>query len=376
MIDLEKYIKSQEEEYLELFKDIIELESPTHDKKAVDQLVDFIEGYLKEQNVEVTRVYDEKYGDQLVGEWGDGEEQIMFLGHIDTVWDIGTTNRLPFVIRDGVIKGPGVYDMKGGVFQGLFALKVMNELKLQPKYKVVFLINTDEEVSTPSSRKLIQEVASESKYVFVAEPADVPEASVKTSRRGIARFILEIKGIAAHSGANADEGASAIHEFARQVLYLESLANKEKCTNINVGVVNGGTRPNVVAANVRAEIDVRIRTLDEANRVIPLIQKLAPVDPRTEVKVVGGLTRPPMERTEKIAELFYKIKEIANVQGFVLNEKESFGGSDANITAALGIPTICGLGVVGQGAHSVDEHCLLEYIPQRIAFLINIFMKV
>lgn len=376
MNQLEAYIHQQEEEYLDLFRQIIELESPTYRKDKVDELVDFIENYLKEQGVKITRIKDSKFGDHLVGEWGDGEEQIMFLGHIDTVWDVGTIEEIPFhVDENGRITGPGTYDMKGGVFQGLYAIKVMNELNLKPKYKVIFIINTDEEVGTPNSRAVIEEYAKQCKYVLCAEPANYPDGVVKTSRKGAARFELEITGIAAHSGADPYDGVSAIHEFAHQVVYLESLADKEKGTTINVGTVQGGIRPNVIAPSLRAEIDVRVTMMSEADRVIPLIKNLKPINPRAKVKVTGGLNRYPMERTPEIADLFHKIQAIAKEQGFDLSETSSGGGSDANITAALGVPSICGMGVVGSGAHSVDEHCLLKYIPQRIALLINLFMK-
>src|SRR5690625_1534778 len=175
-MNLIDHIAKQEDEYLKLFRKMIELESPTHHKEKVDQLVDFIENYLEEQGVDVKRVKDETFGDHLVGHYGEGEEQIMFLGHIDTVWDVGTIEKIPFHVDDtGRITGPGTYDMKGGIFQGLYALKVMNELNLKPKYKIIFLINTDEEVGTPSSRKLIEQYAPQCKYVLCAEPANLPE---------------------------------------------------------------------------------------------------------------------------------------------------------------------------------------------------------
>lgn len=378
MTQLVDYISSKEEDYLAVFKKMIELESPTYRKDKVDQLVDFIEGYLTEQGVQVKRVKDSKFGDHLVGEWGEGEEQIMLLGHIDTVWEVGTIDDIPFnVDENGRITGPGTYDMKGGIFQGLYAIKVMNDLNLKSKYKIIFIINTDEEVGTPSSRKVIEEYAKKCKYVLCAEPSNYPDGVVKTSRKGSARYELEITGIAAHSGADPYDGVSAIHEFAHQVVYLESLADKEKGTTVNVGTVKGGTRPNVVAPNLHAEIDVRVSVMKEAERIMPLIENLKPVNPRAKVKITGELNRYPMERSPQGIDLFNRIKDIAKQeQGFDLSETPSGGGSDANITAALGVPSICGMGVVGSGAHSVDEHCLLEYIPQRIALLINIFMKI
>lgn len=376
MDQLISYIDNKEEDFLQLFKQMIELESPTYNKSKVDQLVDFIEHFLKEQGVEVQRMKDDTFGDHLVGEWGDGEEQIMFLGHIDTVWEEGTINRMPFAVNGDRITGPGTYDMKGGVFQGLYALKVMNELKLKPKYKVVFVINTDEEVGTPNSRNIIAEYAKKCKYVFCAEPANLPNGAVKTFRKGVGSFQLEIEGIASHAGADPYEGVSAIHEFAHQVVYLESLADRKEETTVNVGVVNGGTRSNVLAANLTAEIDIRVSKISEADRIVPLIKNLKPINPRAKVTIHGDLNRYPMERTPEITALYEKVKALAKEQGFDLPVTGSGGGSDANITAALGIPSVCGMGVVGSGAHSEDEHCLLSYIPQRIALLINVFSNV
>lgn len=370
------YIRANENDYLELFKKIIEYESPTHNKEAVDRLVDFIESYLIEYGVQVTRVSNERYGDHLVGEWGEGDEPILFVGHIDTVWEMGTINSRPFTVKDDVITGPGVYDMKGGIFQALYAIKVMKELKIQPKNKVVFLINTDEEVGSPTSYTLIQEWAKKSKNVIVGEPGNLPGGSVKTGRKGFGIFDLVIEGISAHAGADPEKGASAIHEFAKQVQYLESLADIRKGTTINVGVVHGGTRANVVAAKVEAKIDLRVAIEEEANRIIPQILDLKPVNPKTKITITGGLNRPPFERNNKVIELYDKVKTLAAELGFDLPETESGGVSDGNITASVGAPTLCGLGVVGSGAHAVHENCLVSYIPNRIALLVQIFAKI
>lgn len=266
--------------------------------------------------------------------------------------------------------------MKGGVFQGIYALKMMNELGLKPKYKVIFMINTDEEIGTPSSRTVIEKYAKQCKYVFCAEPANLPNGAVKTFRKGVGKFQLEIEGIASHAGADPYEGVSAIHEFAHQVVYLESLADKELGTTVNVGVVHGGTRPNVLAAKLNAEIDIRVSKMSEAERIVPLIKGLKNIDPRAKVKITGDLNRYPMERTEKVASLYEKVKTLAADGGIELPETGSGGGSDANITAAIGVPSICGMGVVGSGAHAEDEHCLLSYIPERIALIMKIFMNI
>ena len=376
MSELIRTIRRREHEYLQLLKELVELESPTHDKKLVDLAVDRVERFFREQEARVTRIPQQEYGDNLIAEWGEGERQLLFIGHIDTVWEQGTIRRMPLAIENGVLRGPGCYDMKAGIVQGLYALKMMKELALSPKCKIVFLINSDEEIGSPGSRSLIEEQARKSECVLVAEGAIPPDGRLKIERKGCGFFEMTIHGIAAHAGVNPQDGASAIHEFARQVRYLESLADEDKGTTINVGFVQGGTRANVVADRLTAKIDLRVRTMEEAERVVPLIQGLRPIDPRTQIYVQGGMNRPPMERTEGNMKLFGKVRKLAADLGIELDGDSTGGMSDANLTSALGVPTIDGLGAVGGGGHSENEHVLVSYMPERIALLVRIFSEI
>jgi len=376
MSELIRHIREREREYLQLLKELVELESPTHDKKLVDLAVDRVERFFREQRARVRRIPQRDLGDHLVAEWGEGEKQILFIGHIDTVWEQGTLQRMPFSIENGVLRGPGCYDMKAGVVQGMYALQVMNELGMKPACKIVFLINSDEEIGSPGSRALIEELASRSEYAVVAEGAIPPDGRLKIERKGCGFFDVTIHGIAAHAGVNPQDGASAIHEFARQALYLESLTDPEKGTTINIGYVQGGTRANVVAERLTAKIDLRVSTMEEAERVVPLILGLKPVDPRTKITVQGELNRPPMERTAGNMALFKKVRELAAELGFRLEGAGTGGMSDANLTSALGVPTVDGLGAVGGGGHSEDEHVLVDRMPERIALLVKMFSEI
>lgn len=376
MSELIEYIRNCEREYLQLLRELIELESPTHDKRLVDLAMDRVERFFREQKARVRRLPQREYGDNLLAEWGEGEEQMLFIGHIDTVWEQGTLERMPFSIENGVLRGPGCYDMKAGVVQGLYALKVMNDLGISPGCRIVFLINSDEEIGSPGSRSLIEEQALKSMCALVAEGPVPPDGRLKIERKGCGFFEMTIRGIAAHAGVNPQDGASAIHEFARQVQYLESLADPAKGTTINVGYVQGGTRANVVAERLTAKIDLRVRTMAEAERVVPLIQGLKPADPRTVITVEGELNRPPMERTAGNMALFRKAQALAAELGFELKGESTGGMSDANLTSALGVPTIDGLGAVGAGGHSEDEHVLIAHMPERIALLVRLFSEI
>ncbi len=375
-IDLVEQIKMQEERYIGFLKNLVELESPTGHKQLVDRLIDFIYPFLIEQKCSVTRIPRQKYGDFLLAEWGEGRDRILLLGHVDTVWPAGTIKEFPFTIKERIAYGPAVYDMKCGIMQFLFALKFMNDYGLRSKHKVLLLINSDEEIGSPDSEPLIKEVALKSKYVLVGEGALSETGRLKTERSGVGLFELKIKGIAAHAGSDPEKGASAIHEFARQVGYLESIADPASGTTINVGTVQGGTRPNVVAENLAASIDVRFKTAGEAERIAALLKNLHPFDPRTQIEVSGQINRLPMERTEGNTRLFQKVKNIARSLNLALEEGSTGGMSDANITSALGIPTLDGLGAVGGGLHARHEHLYLDHIPMRIALLVKILTEI
>jgi glutamate carboxypeptidase len=302
-------------------------------------------------------------GDHLEIRVGEGTEPIVLLCHHDTVWPEGTLARLPFRVDGDRVSGPGSYDMKAGIVEAAFALE-----RARPRRAVVVLSTSDEEIGSASSRALIEETARHASAVLVLEPA-ASGGAIKTARKGVADFILEIDGRAAHAGVEPEKGISAIEELAHQVLAVKALADPGAGTTINVGVVQGGTRPNVVAAQARAEIDVRFARASEAERVVAAIRALQPRLAGARLRISGGVDRPPMERSPGVVRLAQLGQRLAGEVGFTLSETSTGGGSDGNFAAALGVPTLDGLGPDGGGAHADSEHLLVESWLQRTELL-------
>lgn len=276
--------------------------------------------------------------------------------------------------RDGDrIAGPGIYDMKGGIALMVQALVGLRELDVQPRSRLALLITSDEEVGSPSSRALVEDLARESAAVLVFEPGNLPDGAVKTSRKGVGLFRLRVTGKAAHAGNDPDRGRSAIYELARQIARLEQLNDRASGVSVNVGVVRGGTRPNVVAAQAEAEIDLRVATLAQAAELERIILGLQPAGPDVTVEVSGGLNRPPMERSPHVAGLYERVRTLAAAVALDVPEIAVGGGSDGNFTAALGVPTLDGLGVVGAGAHADHEHIRIPHLAPRLALTMRLF---
>ena len=365
------YFDQHLEEMLAMLTRMVEHESPTTDKEAVDRYGAFLADAYQALGATVETFPQEKVGDHrritldLTGGQGDGG-QITALCHLDTVWDVGA---LPIRREGNQLFGPGVYDMKAGTMFVYYALRALREQGLATKKKVVVLLTSDEEVGSGTSRALIEEEARRSDYVLCVEPPVPPVGHLKTARKGVGRFTLSITGRASHAGAAHAEGISATQELAHQILALHALTNYEQGTTVNVGVVRGGTRSNVVAGEAEAEIDFRVATLAEAERAVPAIQALRPVVPGTELEIVGGLNRPPMERTPAIGALFERARALGAEFGYTVTEAGTGGGSDAQFAAALGIPTIDGLGANGDGAHALHEHILIDSVPPRAALI-------
>jgi glutamate carboxypeptidase len=288
---------------------------------------------------------------------------------MDTVWEVGTLRSMPFRVEQGRVYGPGAFDMKAGLVQLVFALRAMRRSMVQPASNVVVLINSDEEIGSHSSRRLIEEQAQRSRAVLVLEPSLPPDGRAKTFRKGVGVFEIQIKGRAAHAGLDPRRGVSAIEEMARQIQVLHQMTDHDRGITVNVGTVQGGTRVNVVAADARAEVDLRVSTIRDAKEMESRILGLRPSMAGTEVFVTGGVDRPPLERSARVVRLFEKAQAAAADLGFHLGEGSAGGGSDGNITAALGVPTLDGLGAVGDGAHATDEHVILEEMPRRAALL-------
>lgn len=365
-----EYLKEQKFHMVDYLKEIVEHESPSYDKVLLDKLANWIASTFKQLtggNTEI--IFNGRHGNHVRGEWGKGSGQILILAHFDTVWPKGTLERMPFKIEEGKAHGPGVFDMKGGLIQGIFALHALKYLKKTLDKKVVFLFNSDEEIGSPSSRDIIEGEASKSDIVFVLEPAITQKGSLKTFRKGAGIFKLSITGVPAHAGADPEAGISAVEELAHQIIYLHSLNDYEKGITVNVGKITGGTASNVIAEKATAEIDLRVNTKEEFDRVIPFIKGLTPQLEGVELSVTGGINRPPFERTEKVEKLFNTAKLLADKYlNFELTEQGTGGFSDGNLTAPIA-PTLDGLGAVGGGAHANHEHLIIDDMPIRSALL-------
>ncbi len=353
--------------------ELVHLESPSRDKPALDRLATLLAGRLHDTGGSVEIIPNTVGGDHLVGRFPGTADlpPALVLGHFDTVWPQGTLERMPFrVDQDGRAFGPGVFDMKASL---VIFLAVMEQLKrhdiVLPR-PVRVLFTSDEELGSPTSRGIIEKLAIDCAYVLVLEPA-LPDGGLKTSRKGVGRFRLEVEGKAAHAGVAPQQGRNAIVELARQILSLQDLQDVAAGTTINVGVVQGGTTTNVVPAHASAEIDVRVASQSEEARIESALRILVPVTPENRLTLHGSFNRPPMERTPGNASLFEKARQLARKGGlgFELTEGPSGGGSDGNFTSALGIPTLDGLGARGAGAHADDEHILVASLPERAALM-------
>lgn len=343
---------------------LVNLDSPSNNKGLTDKAVHYAAERFRElTGGAVEFIAQRDFGDHAKMQVGSGPGQILVLGHADTVWPEGEAQKRPFYIAGGRAFGPGVFDMKCGLVQGLYAIGSLVKRDVVRK-KIVFLVNTDEEVGSPTSREWIEKEARQSDAVFVLEPALGPEGKLKTTRKGVARYKLEIQGIPAHSGIDHSKGRSAIEELAHQVIYLHGLTDYTLGSTVNVGVISGGTGPNVVSGKAYAEVDLRFQSLREAERLTGLVRHLKPHLEGTTIQASGAIKRPPMEaETSKI--LLARAQDIAQKLGFSLAGAGTGGASDGCFTAALGIPTLDGLGAVGEGAHSLQEFVSISHILQR-----------
>jgi len=350
-------------------------ESPSTDKTACDRLSVWLGQQLEEAGAAVELVNQEDYGRHIVGRWGDGSGHILILGHYDTVWPLGEVARRPFRIEGDKAYGPGALDMKVGATQLLYALRGLREMGVDGKNRVTVLFNSDEEVGSPTSRQLIESMARTADCVFVLESGALPNGDLKTFRKGVGMFHVVVEGKASHAGARPEEGVSAIEELARLILRLHAMTDYETGTTVNVGVVEGGMRSNIVAERATADVDLRVTTTEKAAELETGILGLTPDDKRIKLTITGGINRPPMERTNAVANLFSRARNVALQLGFDVGEVGSGGGSDANFTAALGVPTLDGLGGVGTGAHAKGEYLFVSKIPERTAFLAKLIAE-
>jgi glutamate carboxypeptidase len=354
-------------EMLEMIAQLVQVESPTEDQAAVNRCVALLEEWIRAAGGKSKRSRQKNAGDLLIGRFGPARgTPVMLLGHLDTVWPLGTLKKMPFRLRGGRAWGPGVLDMKAGVVMALTALRLLSEALARP---VIFMLNSDEETGSGCSRAVIESLASKCGSVFVLEPAQGLAGAYKTARKGVANYHLQVHGIAAHSGVDFSQGHSAVLELGRQIERASAFTDLARGITVNAGVIGGGTRSNVVAAEAWAEFDVRIARAADGPRVDRRFRSLRAVDRKCGLEVTGGLNRPPMERTAGTVALFRRAATIAAGLGFQLQEAATGGGSDGNFTSALGIPTLDGMGAVGEGAHADRESILLETLVPRTALL-------
>ncbi|MBV8072640.1 MAG: M20 family metallopeptidase [Acidobacteriaceae bacterium] len=295
--------------------------------------------------------------------------RILGIGHSDTVWPLGTLKIMPFRNHKGRLWGPGVFDLKAGIVFFLYAARCLRDLDVAPAKNVSLLVVSDEEIGSKTSRALTEAEAKQSDCVLVLEPGTGLDGKLKTSRKGVGGYIVSVEGKAAHAGVDFNQGASAIVELARQIDKIAGFTDLARGTTINPGIIAGGTRPNVIAAKAHVHVDVRVAHMKDAATLDKKFRTLRPFDKRCSLQVEGGLNRPPMERTKAIVGLFQKARQFANELGVHVEETSTGGGSDGNFTAALGVPTLDGLGAVGEGAHALHESILIDRIADRTALL-------
>jgi glutamate carboxypeptidase len=373
--DLLSVCERERDRLVELVRDLAACESPSTDRAALEVCAGRLGARLAETGATVTRLPAGSTADHVLAEWPAPGSRVLLVGHFDTVWPVGQIARMPIETRDGRLFGPGVFDMKAGLAIGLLAVRAMREAAAGARLPHVSLLATsDEEVGSATSRLIIERMARESAAVLVLEPA-LPGGAVKTSRKGVGEFEVVAHGVPAHAGVDPGAGASAVHELARQVGVIDRLNDPRSGVSVNVGLFEGGTRPNVVAERARAVVDVRIARAADAAAVTAALAGLTPVDPRVRLEVTGGLNRPPMERTAGVAKLFEIAREVARSLGHELAEGGTGGASDGNFTAALGIPTLDGLGAVGDGPHALHEHVVIKDLPWRAALVAGLMMR-
>ena len=369
------YLKENQKNIEKTLIHLVKAESPSHDKSLVDTCGEvLIEEFTKLIGGDIQILDKSTVGNQYLLTYGqkDCKDQILIIGHLDTVWD---KDALPLKIEEDTLYGPGVFDMKGGLTISLWAMKSLKEFNIFGDKKVVLLVTTDEEVGSLHSKEIIIQEARKSSLVLIPESSIEPLGAVKTERKGAGNFYLEVKGVAAHAGINAWDGASAIEELAHQIIDLKKLANRDEGISINVGIVTGGSRSNVIAKDAYAEIDVRITKREQAEQITKKIMNRPVFVEGTSTVVTGEIERFPLERNEKVISLYHDLKEIAMLHGYDLEEGSSGGASDGNFTAGEGVPTIDGLGPVGGGAHSDNEHIILSNLPVRAALLAEMIAK-
>ena len=375
IIDLRDFCRANHDWILETTEALVRIESPTTDKAAVDRCGAARAARLETIGGRVSRLPRADRGDHLLAEFGCGMSQILLLGHFDTVWPVGQLDRMPLARSGGRLHGPGVFDMKAGIAIAMLATRALLETGAVVDHRIVMLWTTDEEIGSASSRAAIEDEARRSRAVLVLEPS-LPGGAAKTSRKGCGSYQVTVRGVAAHAGIEPEKGASAVQELAQQILRINALQDLTRGISVNVVQVSGGLRSNVIPDEARAVVDVRVPTAAAAGEVDRALRGLRPVDSRTTVEADGGVDRPPLERTDLVERLYKQAREVARELGHDLAEGGTGGGSDGNFTAALGVPTLDGLGAIGDGAHALHEHIDIDSLPDRAALVAGLLSRI
>ncbi len=370
-------MEAHKDEILRDLEEFVRLESPSNDKAAVDRLGRRLAELFTDAGASVETLPRENRGDLLRVAWGAGREegQTLVLSHMDTVFDVGDIAKNPLRVENGRLYGPGTSDMKAGYTLFLWALRCMKELGLAPRRKVVCLLTSDEEVGSAASREQIETEARRSAVALVTEPAMPPTGALKTWRKGTGSYKIKVIGKPAHAGADPTKGINALEEMAHHILTLQRLTDMSVGTTVNVGVLSGGSRSNVVPAEATAEVDLRFMTMEEAHRIDAIVKGLQPVLPGARLEITGGINRPPMVRNEATVALFQRAQALAEELGFTVGEAGTGGGSDGNFTSGVGCPTIDGLGAVGDGLHTFEEYIEVDSLAQRAALMVRLLQE-
>ena len=365
---------------LDSIRVLVERETTSREEARLNEIAGFVASQLSDLGGQIELTPQPGYGTHLRARFDFGhdlsEEQVLVIGHLDTVWPVGTLDRMPFRLTpEGAAHGPGVFDMKSGIAIAVRALNAIRTLGLQTKRPVTLLLTCDEEIGSKTSRSLVEEEAKRSAAALVLEPP-ITGGVVKTGRKGIGVFGVRAIGRAAHAGLDPRKGINANVELAHQVLRLAEMNDHERGVTVSVGVMNGGTTINVVPAEASAKVDVRFWTPEDGERIVSEIRSLQPVLAEAQLEITGGINRPPMPRSEKNIALYEHARDLAAELGFELNDAVVGGGSDGNFTAAMGVPTLDGLGVDGAGAHADHEHIIVSDSPRRAALLTRLMQTV
>ena len=376
MRSLLSWLTKQKSGMVTCLRELVELESPSGDKAALDRLGHHLATMFETLGGRITLHRQEHAGDHLQVDFSGPGRPILMLGHMDTVWDLGTLAAMPFRVAKGRAYGPGSFDMKAGIVQAIHAISALREQHGKLPRAVSVMLVTDEEVGSDSSRPITEALAKKSAAVLVLEPASGPNGALKTSRKGVGGYHLRVEGLEAHSGLDPGKGASAVLELARQLLAIEKFGDRKRGITVNPGIIRGGTRSNVVAGEATAEIDARVSKVKDIPYLDKKFHSLKPFDKRCKLEVTGGIGRPPLERTRGVATLFELAQRTARELGWEIAEAAVGGGSDGNFTAALGIPTLDGLGAVGDGAHARHESVVIAELPRRAALLARLIETV